>query len=449
MEEAAADLRFLTIEEVKAAKAGNPLPEQETPAVAQTSGGRPQLPPMPLHHKRHRSLGYRLRKFRSKISFRLFKRRYASAAGEKFHAITPEEIKRANAYRDLSRIGAEPGFTGNREESNHQRRHKKRKKRSWISRIFRRKHKEHPVILIRPGEIVEEEKERAKLSEYIRPILNSTALFMIAYQLCWLLYQFAVMIVASFSNIDSVLFYYEVLFPIGNYSPRWNQVNIIFITLAGPFISLVMYLVYRFVLIRRFHPGAQMRTFLVWLYLNSMMLFFGAFVGGAITRQGFGYVVDWMFINVAFRILLSLIFLSIIIWISWKVVRFLPESSGLDSWKNDRIKYVASRLVIPVIIGGTIMILLKKTDVIPQHENIFNYDAFNIATLLFAVIPPMFNINVRPHMIQNKKTYPRVHRRTVAFAVIAAIALVLLVRIGLQYGMLFQLSINLNIGFYH
>jgi len=449
MEEAAADLRFLTLEEVKAAKAGNAVPEQNAPVSAPPAGSRPQLPPLPLHSKRHRSLGSRFRKWRSRLVFNMFKRRYASASRDKTHAITPEEIQRAKAYRDFAKTGAEPGIQGGNEQTGKKRRHSKRRKRSWISRIFRRKHHEHPVILIRPGEIVEEQKEKAKLSEYIRPILNSTALFMIAYQLCWLLYQFAVMIVASFSNIDSVLFFYEVLFPIGNSSPKWNQTNIIFITLAGPFISLVMYMVYRFLLIRRFHPGAQMRMFLVWMYLNSMMLFFGAFVGGAITRQGFGYVVDWLFINVAFRILLSMVFLSIIVFISWRVVRFLPESSGLDSWKNDRVKYVASRLIIPAILGGAIMILLKITNVIPQHENIFNYDAFNIATLLFAVIPPAFNTNVRPHLIQNKKTYPRVRRRTVAMTVIAALALVLLVRVGLQYGLLFQLSINLNIGFYH
>jgi hypothetical protein len=179
------------------------------------------------------------------------------------------------------------------------------------------------------------------------------------------------------------------------------------------------------------------------------MLFFGAFVGGAITRQGFGYVVEWLYINIAFRILLSLIFLSLIGWLTWSVVRFLPEYSGLDSWKHNRFAFILSRLIVPWVIGGGIMILLKITPAIPQHENIFNYDAFNIATLLFAVVPPLFNSKVRPHLIQGRKTYPRVHRSTVAGWVILAIVFVGIIRIVLIKGLYFQLILGLNLGFYH
>jgi len=262
------------------------------------------------------------------------------------------------------------------------------------------------------------------------------------------MYQLAVMVVASFSNIDSVLYYYEVMFPVGDSSPKWNQVNIIFITLSGPMISLIMWLIYKFLVFRRYHLKHQMRMLVVWLYLHSMMLFFGAFVGGAITRQGFGYVVDWLYMNIAVRILFSLLFLTVIIWISWKIAQFLPESSGEDSWKNNRIGYILSRLTIPWLLGGSIMILLKLTKVVPQHENIFNYDAFNIATLLFAVVPPLFNTMTRPHLIQNRKTYPRVHRATVAIWLLVAIVLISLIRFGLNTGLHFQMHFSINMNWY-
>jgi len=452
--------KFLTLEEVKAALAEAREREGKTPVSESTSvfeeAKRPQAPPLQLHRREKKTIGSRFNKFLSRIQFRLWNRRRASSSPDEYHYLTIEEIKRAKEAQEgfaASHPVEEPrvfNSTGLQQDSRplSKHRHRRRRRRFWKIFQFGKK-KEQPAAFIPKGDILEEVKEKAPLKVYIRPAITSTAIFIIAYQLSWLLYQLAVMVVASFSSIDSVLYYYEVMFPIGNYSPKWNQTNIIFITLSGPLVSLILWALYRFVFLRKFHPGAQVRIFLVWLYLNSMMLFFGAFVGGAITRQGFGYVVDWLYMNIAFRTLFSLMFLSLIVWMSWKVVRFLPENSGLDSWKQNRFGYVLSRLVVPWFIGGTIMVLLKITDVIPQHENIFNYDAFTMATMLFAVLPPMFNSKVRPHLIQGRKTYPRIHRASVVAWVVVAIAFVLLIRLGLSYGLYFQLIFDLNLGIYH
>ena len=452
--------KFLTLEEVKAAQAEanqrEKAPGQIEPASIFEEAKRPQLPQVLAHRRKRKTIGYRLNKFFASIGFKLWEKRRTKASPIEYHYLTFEEIKKAKAAQEkFDPVNPPPEFDtlispGLQQDSRplHKHKHKRRKRRFW--RIFSfRKTKGEPGVNIPLGEFTEKKEENAPLKVYLRSTINSTAIFLIAYQLSWLFYQLAVMIVASFSKIDSVLYYYEVMFPIGNNSPKWNQTNIIFITLSGPLISFIMWSFYRFVFLRNFHMGAQVRLFLVWLYLDSMMLFFGSFVGGAITRQGFGYVVDWLYMNIAFRTLFSLIFLSLIVWFSWNVVRFLPENSGLDSWKHNRFAFVLSRLVVPWFIGGGIMVLLKLTSVLPQHENIFNYDAFTLATLLFAVVPPMFNTKVRPYLIHGRKTYARVHRATVAAWVVVAIAFVLLIRIGLSNGLHFQLIFDLNIGMYH
>jgi hypothetical protein len=452
--------RFLTLEEVKAAQAEAVQRERNSGGVESTpvfeEAKRPQKPTAHLQRRKKKTVGYRLKKFFGNIRFKLWNKKRSSASPTEFHYLTIEEIKRAkanqgnNEFENSSEVSDTVRSPGLQQDSRplHKHKHRKKKRRFW--KIFRfGKKKEQPIVIVPKGEAAEQEKEKLQLKVYLRSTINSTVIFMVAYQVSWLIYQLTVMVVASFSKIDSVLYYYEVMFPIGNYSPKWNQTNIIFITLSGPAISLVLWAVYRFVILRKFHPGGQLRLFLVWLYLNSIMLFFGAFVGGAITRQGFGYVVEWLYINIAFRIFLSLVFLSVIGWLTWKVVRFLPEYSGLDSFKHNRYAFVISRLVVPWLVGGGIMVLLKLSDSIPQHENIFNYDAFNIATLLFAVVPPIFNSNVKPHLIQGRKTYPKVHRATVVLWVLFAVFFVSLVRIGLSTGLYFQLIFDLNIGLYH
>jgi len=446
------------MKEVKAAQAeaqGGEIPVSgvaEAPSITGSTQMQ-QRPPIPLHRKRHRSLGRTMNKLFHSLTFRAFKKKHSYSKDIKY--LSKEDIKNAKEeHGSLHTRSSDEReelirtIRLNKEKDSEKSKRRRKHRRSLFRRLFRKKPREEPVSFLKPGEIPDEDKPKVSLGIYVRPILNSTAMFMIAYQLCWFLYQLTVMVVASFSHIDSVLYYYEVMFPIGIYSPKWSQSNIIFITLSGPLISLIMWAIYRYVILKRFLFGQQVRLFLVWLCLNSMMLFFGAFVGGAITRQGFGYVVDWLYMNVAIRILFSMIFLNIIILLSWKIARFLPESSFSDSWKVNRYGYILSRLVIPWFIGGGIMVLLKLTEVLPQHENIFNYDAFTLATLIFAVVPPLFNVKDRPHLIQNRKTYPRVHRSTVVFWVMIAVLLVSLVRIGLSTGLHFELSISFNLGWY-
>ncbi|MBK7212164.1 MAG: hypothetical protein IPH88_02465 [Bacteroidales bacterium] len=461
-EKAPAEAKFLTLEDIKAARAEAFERDQEatepvSPPVFEDTQ-RPQLNFKPGQNRKKKSATSRLKRVLKKISFNSFKKKYKSSSAEKYHFLTPEDIKRAKEANDTDTstwhpeveidISVERPELDIRTSTSRKRKHLRKKRRGFFSFFNKKKKRREPSILS-SLEFTIPEQERIPVASYIRPVLNSTALFIVAYLVSWFIYQFAVMVTASFSKIDSVLYYYEVMFPIGNYSPKWNQTNIIFITLSGPMISLIMAIFYRFVVLRKFHPGAQMRQFFVWLYLNSMMLFFGAFVGGAITRQGFGYVVDWLYMNIAFRILFSLIFLMLIGWISWKVVSYLPETVGKESYKNNRNGYIISRLIIPWFIGGGLMVLMKLSPVIPQHENIFNYDAFTLATLMFAVVPPLFNTKVKPHLLQNRKSYPRTHRTTIAAWIIIAIALVLLVRVGLSYGMYFMFNISLDIGRYH
>ena len=292
-------------------------------------------------------------------------------------------------------------------------------------------------------------EKKVPWTAYIKPALTSTAMFMVAYQISWFFYQLAVMVTASFFRIDSVLYYYEVMFPEGSDSLKWSPEKIIIITLAGPFMALVVWIMLRFILKMKVRFGSHLRMFLVWLYLISMMMFFGAFVGGAITLEGFGYVIDWLFMSIALRMILSLVFISMIIALSWNVVRFMPETSRSGSWKYSRYKFVLSRLIVPWFLGTIIMTLLKITKNITQHENIFDYDIINLATLVFAIVPPIFNSRSRPQIIKKRKVNQRLKAEQPVIWIAGAIILVMLFRIILNYGLYFRLILNLDINFYN
>jgi len=327
-----------------------------------------------------------------------------------------------------------------------------KKKKSFLLRLFNisgtKSRFGHPAGFEPAGINSADQQQKIPLRKYIKPALTSTAMFIMAYQLCWFFYQLVVMITASFFGIDSVLYYYEVMFPVGSNALIWTPEKIIIITFSGPFTALLAWILLKFTLRSKYHFGTDLRIFLVWMYLVSMMMFFGAFVGGAITLEGFGYVIDWLFVSVPIRLILSMIFICVIIALNWGIVSYLPETTRSTSYKNNKHFYVLSRLVIPWLIGSGIMTLLKLTENIPQHANVFDYDTINLVTMVFAVVPALFNSRSQPHLYRRRKIKQQVKENLPAIWIIIALIFVLLFRIVLSYGIYFKLIFNLDLEFY-
>lgn len=461
-----ADIVFLTTDEVKASLAR--IGEQESMSISQDTSSRPDLGILPQKNRSHRksrneeSFKSRLNRFLNQVSFGIFNKKHTHSS---HHRQRRRSLPDQNAdvkfqeISDLKRLKEDQSLTdssNNGQRHHHHRKHKHRSLfRKWKSFI---KHKLNftekksgfslPATFENGDNSLPVSDKKVPWTDYIKPSLTSTAMFMVAYQISWFFYQLAVMITASFFRIDSVLYYYEVMFPEGSDSIKWSPERIIIITLAGPFMALVVWILLRIILKMKSRYGSHLRMFLVWMYLISMMMFFGAFVGGAITLEGFGYVIDWLFMSTALRMILSVLFISMIIALSWNVVRLMPETLRSGSWKYNRYKYVLSRLIVPWFLGAGIMTLLKITKNITQHENIFDYDLINLATLVFAVVPPLFNSGSRPQLNRRRNVNKRLKADQHIFWITGAIVLVMLFRIVLNYGIYFNLVLNLDLSFY-
>jgi hypothetical protein len=121
----------------------------------------------------------------------------------------------------------------------------------------------------------QEEKEKFRHGSYFTYTVNSVASFILAYLIVYLLYQFSVLIVASNWKLDSILFYYDLAF--NDFSPLWNRKNIIVVTFAGPFVSLLIgFLFLRYLSIRP-KINKQLKLFTLWVGLHGFNFFLGAF----------------------------------------------------------------------------------------------------------------------------------------------------------------------------
>ena len=237
----------------------------------------------------------------------------------------------------------------------------------------------------------EESADEAKFHfrNYYFYTINSTALFIISYLLVYFTYQLTVLITASRWKLDSVLFYYDLVF--NDYSPLWTKYNILLVTFSGPFISLIIgFLFFRFFSIRPKVRGF-LKLFFLWIALHGFNFFFGAFASGVAFSEGFGYVPEWLSFNVFWQILVSLLFLFILGLIGFYTAsRFLDTSNSAYRVRDEnKLKFLFYQVFLPGLFGTTLILLVKIPNNLP-------YDMGNLVTLVFAIVPVMFNRYARP-----------------------------------------------------
>jgi len=307
----------------------------------------------------------------------------------------------------------------------HIKKHKKRARLEFIRRFFPnyKKPRNIPLVELSDEEAAEVIKQRQK--NYFYYTINSIALFIIAYLLVYFMYQLTVLVVASRWKLDSVLMYYDLAF--NDYSPLWTRSNIILVTFSGPFISLIIgFLFYRFFSNRRKVKGF-LKLFFLWIALHGFNQFLGAWATGVSFDEGFGYVPAWLYMNVFWQILISLIFLFIL-----GIIGYYSASKFLDTSKSafrvnqeNKSKFLLFQAVLPWVIGTLILILVKIPNNMP-------YDTGNMITLLFGVVPILFNRYARPTVSFEKERKPT---KIKWLYIVIFVVLILAFRIGLDKGL--------------
>jgi hypothetical protein len=342
--------------------------------------------------------------------------------------------------------GKSEPFMASAKDDNYQSHGKGHHKRSFWAKLFKLRRKHHKEKeLQNKWQLADEpvKKEKFKIISYINYAVNSTMLYIAAYMVAFFTYQFAVIFIASHYDIDSVLYYYEVYFPCGNSSPLWSRFNIILITLAGPMISIIMGTIYHRIVLKRISKPTN-KLFVLWLTFHSINMFFGAFVAGIITDQGFGYVADWMYMHVAFKFMFAIIAIFILAILGFYTARyFLETATSVYRIKSkNRLAFFIAQGIVPWLVGGLILYTIKYPTILPQHVNILVYDTIILGTLIFMVIPIIFNTKAKPKIIDK---YSRSKRGINWIMVAAVVLLLVLFRWGLSGGLHFVIKFVVSI----
>ncbi|NOX45540.1 MAG: hypothetical protein GXO89_01000 [Chlorobi bacterium] len=280
-----------------------------------------------------------------------------------------------------------------------------------------------------------QEKLKQQERNYFKYTINSLALYVTAYLIVYITYQLAVMIVASRWHLDSVLFYYDLAF--NDFSPLWTRFNIIVVTFSGPLVSLLIGILFYKVIANRPKVKGFMKLFVIWIALHGFNLFFGAFASGVSTDQGFGYVANWLYMNVFWQIFFSLTFLFILGLIGYySTGKFLETSnSAYRIKKENRNRFLLHQVILPWLIGGLLIYLVKVPNNMP-------YDVGNLLTMSLAVVPVIFNRRAKP--IINFK-YDKKPTKIHWAYIITFVLLLASFRIWLETGLHIELTYDISL----
>ena len=226
--------------------------------------------------------------------------------------------------------------------------------------------------------------------DYIK-IINSTVIFIISYILIYCIYQFTVIFTASLWGLDSTLYYFDLAF--NDFSPLWTRYNILIINLSGPVISLIAGMILIMFLFKLKQFAGLQKLLILWLSLHGFNHFFGAFVSGVITGEGFGYVANWLYMDASMKILSSLILIFILVLTGYYATRCFFETAYSRSRvqkKGYRTVFLTNQALLPWIFGSIIILIVKA----PNNFN-YPYETCMLLTMGFVIVPTFFNHKIR------------------------------------------------------
>lgn len=268
--------------------------------------------------------------------------------------------------------------------------------------------------------------------KFVFAYLHSTAYFILAFLLIYVIYQIITILVASSYGIPIVWYYYQLKFPLYTYSPLYTRMAMVVIFASGPILSLLLAFVFLRLYFSKNYINRHFKLFYLWGFISGVNMFFGAYIAGVITRTEFIYTSEWLFMSRVFateEIIFAIIAIVALIIIGRIITPlFLLSSGSITLIKpNFRLHFILSVVILPWLTGMAILFLVT----LPNY-----YIPLIIKTITpgLVLIPSLF--------LYNSQKFDTIHRSGVIqhsyfrwSILIVAIAILFFYRLILSLGL--------------
>lgn len=262
--------------------------------------------------------------------------------------------------------------------------------------------------------------------------LHSTAYFILAFILIYIIYQVITILLASSYRIPIVWYYYQLKFPLYTYSPLYTRMAMVVIFAAGPILSLMLAFVFLRSYFSNNYIARRFKLFFLWGFICGVNMFFGAYISGFLTRTEFIYTSEWLFMSHVFATeeIVFAIIATVAMIIIGRIITplFLLSSGSVTLIKPEfRLHFILSVVILPWITGIIILFLIT----LPNY-----YMPLILKTITpgFLLIPSIF--------LYKSQKFENIHRSGVIqrnyfrwSILIVAIAILFFYRLILSFGL--------------
>ena len=262
--------------------------------------------------------------------------------------------------------------------------------------------------------------------------LHSTAYFILAFMLIYIIYQGITIAVASSYNIPIIWYYYQLKFPLYTFSPLYTRQALVVIFAMGPLLSLMLAFVFLKLYFTENPIAKRFKLFYLWMFICGCNMFFGAYIAGVFTRTEFIYTSAWLFMSRGFDTV-EMIFTAIsiiVLLIIGRIVTplFLLSSGSVTLIKREfRLIFILSQVILPWLTGILILFLIT----LPNYY---------IPLILKTITPGL--IMIPTLFMYNSIQYDNIHQSGVIqrnyfkwSIVIAVVVLLFFYRLILSFGL--------------
>ncbi len=245
--------------------------------------------------------------------------------------------------------------------------------------------------------------------DHFKTLINSLAMFLLSFLLVYYIHQFSTILAAKAFNIPTKLYSYRIDWPLYTYSYLYTRKALVVIFGTGPLVCLLLgFGAYRLFLWARFRT-VFLKTLALWTAFNAFNLFFGAYIVGVITRTGFVYTSEWLFLSNVFDVeeivlmIVSMVVLLIVGYYATKQFLYSSNSAAIIEPKI-RIIYIFTSVFVPWFAGNLILysvnipknpvelILLYSTSALIVIPIFSNYNTTTMQMLKLPWTPRKFRI---------------------------------------------------------
>jgi hypothetical protein len=263
-------------------------------------------------------------------------------------------------------------------------------------------------------------------------LINSTAFFLIAYLVVYVLGQLIQLVSGLVFEYDLIWYYYKVQFNVNRGDWNFDSVKTIFS--SHPLFLLLMGLIFAAIYNKVKTFEGILKQFFLWAYLISLSSFFIAVFIGGFFNLGFGHVLNWSFVQDTGRMLYAIIAITGLLSIGILSTRavLISSNSYFDQMPQQfRFQFYKYQILLPYLIGMIIITLIRLPNIA--------YNSYYDLLTLTCMVTVVFFIRFRLNSINDLYFEVEGKKQTYSKKLLIALGILLvLYRVGLAFGIHFS-----------